>query len=121
MDKTNNAIPDELAPAEPMVNKTEQIPKSLVFGSITLFIVFIIASVILAIWLPKFAWIPLVFFLFVFSSTVIIYFFIRINRNIINKNKEDLQILRKSEANLLDLVKIKIDDTIKKQSEGRHG
>lgn len=121
MGKTNNVVPEGLATSAPKENTTEQIPRLLVLGLIALFIVFLIASVALAIWLPKFAWIPLVLFLFVFSSTALIYFFIRINRGIAKKKEEDIKSLRNGEAGFLELVRIKISDTIHKQAEGRHG
>ena len=121
MEKNNDVVPEKLADSLSKANKTERIPRLLVFWVIALFIVFLITSVALAIWLPKFAWIPLVLFLFVFSSTALIYFFIRINRSIANKKEENVKALRKNESGLLELVRIKIGDTINKQSEGHHG
>ena len=121
MYKINNVIPEELATSAPKENTSEQIPRFLVLGLIVLFIVFLIASVALATWIPKFVWLPLILFLFVFISTALIYFFIKINRGIADKRKEDIKALRKNEAELLELVRIKVGEAISEQSEGHHG
>lgn len=121
MKKNNDGVSEKPATLVPKENTNEQIPRLLVFGVIALFIIFLITSVALAIWFPKYIWIPLILFLLVFSSTTLIYFFIKIIRSAASKKEEDIKALQKNEAELLELVRTRVSNTISKQSEGHNG
>ncbi|MBN8657710.1 MAG: hypothetical protein J0M11_18410 [Anaerolineae bacterium] len=100
---------------------TNQIPRRLVLGIIILFFTSLIVSGALAIWSPNLAWLPFVFFLFLFGSVAIIYFIRKINQSMVLKQKEELRILRDKEKTLLETINKKVSEIINKELEGHNG